>query len=97
MDLQSLQNQSVGELVKLAAKLKDELFQLKFQQATQQLKTPHKLGEIKREIARVKMVTTMKRKALPVVAKAPKAPAPKAVKKEKPAAEPKKAAKKKGA
>lgn len=106
MDLESLKNQSVGELVKLARKLKDELFQLKFQAATQQLKTPHKLRELRKDIARAKMMATMKRAGVEVTAKAkaPKAAAaaaPKAEKVAKPKAEkkaaaPKAAAKKKG-
>src|SRR4051812_6420852 len=79
MDLESLKNQSVGELIKLSRKLKDELFQLKFQHTTQQLKTPHKLRELRRDIARAKMVTAHKVKGLELgAAKGPaKAAAPK--------------------
>jgi large subunit ribosomal protein L29 len=101
IDVETLKGQSVGELIKLAKKLQDELFQAKFQHATQQLKTPHKLRDLRRDIARVKTFATMKRnegkgavKAAPAKkAAAPKvAPAPKTEKAEKPA---KKAASKK--
>ena len=76
IELETLKTQSVGELVKLARKLQDELFQAKFQHATQQLKTPHKLRELKKDIARVKTIATQRRhEALagkPVTPKAPK-------------------------
>jgi large subunit ribosomal protein L29 len=82
LEVDSLKNQSVGELVKLSQKLSDELVQAKFQHATQQYKTPHKLRQMRRDIARVKTLATQKRQALPVKAAAPKAvkaaPAPKA-------------------
>jgi large subunit ribosomal protein L29 len=101
IELESLKGQSVGELVKLARKLQDELFQSRFQHATQQFKTPHKLRELRRDIARVKTLATQKRheaaktaqpaakKAAPAVKAAPVA---KVAKSE---AAPKKAAKKK--
>ncbi|MCC6810332.1 MAG: 50S ribosomal protein L29 [Deltaproteobacteria bacterium] len=81
IELETLKTQSVGELVKLARKLQDELFQAKFQHATQQLKTPHKLRELKKDIARVKTIATQRRhEALagkPVTPKPVKAAAPK--------------------
>ena len=80
IDLETIKGQSVGELIKLAKKLQDELFQAKFQHATQQLKTPHKLREIRRDIARIKTFATLKRKELAAGAppKAAKPAAPKA-------------------
>jgi large subunit ribosomal protein L29 len=101
IDVETLKGQSVGELIKLAKKLQDELFQAKFQHATQQLKTPHKLREIRRDIARVKTFATLKRKELaggkPLAPKKPApapqvkaAPAPKAEKPAKKAAAKKK-------
>jgi large subunit ribosomal protein L29 len=94
LEVDSLKNQSVGELVKLAQKLQDELMHAKFQHATQQYKTPHKLRELRRDIARVKTLATQKRRGIVQASAAPKAAAtekaPKAAAK-KPAA-----AKKKG-
>jgi len=92
LEVDSLKNQSVGELVKLARKLQDELVAAKFQHATQQYKTPHKLRELRRDIARVKTFATQARKKSPDkvgVPKAKPAPAPKAPKVAKAAAAPK--------
>jgi large subunit ribosomal protein L29 len=103
LEVDSLKNQSVGELVKLAQKLQDELMHAKFQHATQQYKTPHKLRELRRDIARVKTLATQKRRGIVQASAAPKAEkkaaAPKAAATEKaPKAAAKKpaAAKKKG-
>ncbi len=99
IELESLKGQSVGELVKLARKLQDELFQSRFQHATQQFKTPHKLRELRRDIARVKTLATQKRNEKGAPAKVAKpakpAAAPKKVAAPKTEAAPKKAAKKK--
>ena len=90
IELESLKGQSVGELVKLARKLEGELFTARFQHATQQLKTPHKVRELRRDIEREKTITTQKRHAdgKGIVAKVKTAPvkaaaAPKAPKAEK--------------
>jgi large subunit ribosomal protein L29 len=89
IDVDTLKGQSVGELIKLAKKLQEELFAAKFQHATQQLKTPHKLRELRRDIARVKTFTTKKRLEVagkaPAAAKVKAAAAPKTEKAEKPA------------
>ncbi len=48
---------------KLAEKLsqsEDELFKLRFQHATAQLEKTHRLGELKKDIARIKTVMTEK-------------------------------------
>lgn len=44
------------ELTKKLATLKEELFNLRFQLATNQLDNPNRIGEVKKNIARVKTV-----------------------------------------
>lgn len=44
---------SAEELQKKLTELKDELFHLRFQLAINQLDNPHKITEVKRDIARV--------------------------------------------
>lgn len=44
------------ELAKKLSTLKEELFNLRFQLATNQLDNPNKIGEVKKNIARVKTV-----------------------------------------
>ena len=44
---------SAEELQKKLTDLKDELFHLRFQLAINQLDNPHKITEVKRDIARV--------------------------------------------
>lgn len=79
LELDSLKKQSVAELVKLGRKLEDELFQLKFKHSTQQLKTPHQLRQLRKDIARVKTLATQKRNETATT----KAPAKKAAAKKK--------------
>lgn len=52
-ELRSLSNE---ELDKKLAGLKEELFNLRFQLATNQLENPHRITEVKRSIAVVKTV-----------------------------------------
>ena len=47
---------SAAELDKKLAELKKELFNLRFQHATNQLDNPNKLADVKRDIARVKTI-----------------------------------------
>jgi len=44
------------ELAKKLSTLKEELFNLRFQLATNQLENPNRIGEVKKNIARVKTV-----------------------------------------
>jgi len=60
IEVSELRNQSVGELAKRARAIKDELFQARFKHATQQLQQPAQLKELRRDIARIKMVMTEK-------------------------------------
>ena len=47
---------TVGELQKKLEELKAELFNLRFQQATNQLDNPMRIVEVKKTIARIKTV-----------------------------------------
>jgi len=56
MDIKKIREMNQSELVLEEAKLKKELFNLRFQQVTGQLENPVKMKEIKKDIARVKTV-----------------------------------------
>ncbi len=56
MKANELKKMTVEELDKELAKLKDELFRLRFQHAINQLDNPNKIPETKRDIARVMTV-----------------------------------------
>ncbi len=51
---------TVEQLNEKLAELKKELFNLRFQHAVNQLENPHKLEEVKRDIARVMTVLNEK-------------------------------------
>ena len=51
---------SVDELNKKLAELKGELFNLRFQHAINQLDNPHKIVDVKKDIARVMTVIRQK-------------------------------------
>ena len=55
-EFQKLKELSIEELQAKEKELKEELFNLRFQQAIGQLANPMRLGECKRDIARVKTV-----------------------------------------
>ena len=48
------------ELEKQLKELKNELFNLRFQNAINQLENPHRIGEVKKDIARVMTVLNEK-------------------------------------
>ncbi|MDD7401650.1 MAG: 50S ribosomal protein L29 [Eubacteriales bacterium] len=56
MKAKDLRNKSVAELDQELLDLKEELFKLRFQHATNQLDNPLQLKSVKRDIARVKTV-----------------------------------------
>ena len=60
MKATELRNKSGEELEKMLKDLKEELFNLRFQLAINQLENPHKISETKKEIARVMTVITEK-------------------------------------
>ena len=53
MKANELRAMTQEELTAKLAELKKELFNLRFQHAINQLENPHKIEEVKREIARV--------------------------------------------
>lgn len=61
--LNDLRHQSVEQLLGTNENLRAELFALKFQSAMGSLEKPHRIGELKKEIARVEYVLGEKRRA----------------------------------
>ena len=60
MRASEMQSMSVEELSKKLADLKEELFNLRFQHAINQLDNPHRIDDVKKDIARV--MTVMRQK-----------------------------------
>ena len=58
MNINEIREKSNTELLKDIDSLKEELFNLRFQQATGQLENPSRMKEIKKTIARIKTVIT---------------------------------------
>ncbi|MDD4689126.1 MAG: 50S ribosomal protein L29 [Eubacteriales bacterium] len=56
MKVNEIRDLTVGELQKKLEELKAELFNLRFQQATNQLDNPMRIVEVKKTIARIKTV-----------------------------------------
>ena len=55
-----IRKMSVEELNKKLKDLKEELFNLRFQNAINQLDNPHKIADVKKDIARVKTILNEK-------------------------------------
>jgi large subunit ribosomal protein L29 len=60
MKTAEIRNLSVQELENKLKELKEELFNLRFQHTINQLENPHKIADVKKEIARVKTVLNEK-------------------------------------
>ena len=58
MNIKEIRDMSNEELNKEVVSLKEELFNLRFQQATGQLDNPARMREVKKTIARIKTVIT---------------------------------------
>lgn len=56
MKANDIRSKSAEELQKELAALKEELFKLRFQHATNQLENPQQIASVKRDIARVKTI-----------------------------------------
>ena len=56
MKISEVRDMSVTDLNKKLAELKDELFNLRFQHAVNQLENPMRLKVVKKELARIKTV-----------------------------------------
>ena len=61
MKAAELRKMSVADLEAKLKELKAELFNLRFQHAINQLDNPHKMTEVKHDIARVMTVQEMKK------------------------------------
>lgn len=60
MKANEIRNMSADELNAKLKDLKDELFKLRFQHAINQLDNPHKIADVKKDIARVMTVINEK-------------------------------------
>ena len=60
MKAYDIRKMSSEELEKKLKELKNELFNLRFQNAINQLDNPHRIGEVKKDIARVMTVLNEK-------------------------------------
>ncbi|MCF0114613.1 MAG: 50S ribosomal protein L29 [Erysipelotrichaceae bacterium] len=58
MNVKEIRDMSSAELTSEIEKLKEELFTLRFQQATGSLENPARMKEVKKSIARIKTVLT---------------------------------------
>lgn len=58
MNIKEIRDMSSSELLKEIDSLKEELFNLRFQQATGQLENTARMKEVKKTIARIKTVIT---------------------------------------
>ena len=56
MNAKEIREKTPAELVNTLESLKKELFQLRFQDAINQLENPMRIGAVKKDIARVKTV-----------------------------------------
>jgi len=56
MKVDEIRSKSTEEIQKEIVALKEELFKLRFQNATNQLENPQRLGAVKRDIARAKTI-----------------------------------------
>ena len=60
MNTKDIRKMSVEELNKKLKELKEELFNLRFQNTINQLDNPHKIADVKKDIARVKTILNEK-------------------------------------
>ena len=60
MKVTEIRKLSAEELEKKLTELKEELFNLRFQHAINQLENPHKIADVKKDIARVKTLLNEK-------------------------------------
>ena len=63
MKYSELKDKTEAELMALCRELREELFNLRLQQASGQLEKPHRIRMIKRDIARIETRLTELRKA----------------------------------
>jgi large subunit ribosomal protein L29 len=58
-----LREKSVDELITRERELTEQLFKLRFQRATGRIESPAKMGQVRREIARIKTLLNEKARA----------------------------------
>ncbi len=63
MKANELREMSVEDLMKKELDLREDLFKLKFQHGIRRLENPARLGQLRKEIARVRTVMTEKAQA----------------------------------
>ncbi len=63
MKATEIRQMSSEELEKKLKELKNELFNLRFQHAINQLDNPHRIGDVKKDIARVMTILREKKEA----------------------------------
>jgi len=61
-----LRNKTPEELAKIAEDLKAQLFMLRFQNSTGQLDQPHKISQVKKDIARVMTIRSEQKRGIVV-------------------------------
>ena len=61
MNANEIRKMDVKELEAKLVDLKDELFKLRFQHAINQLENPHKIADVKKDIARVMTIIREKK------------------------------------
>ena len=61
MNAKELREMTVEDLNKKLGELKEELFNLRFQHAINQLENPHKIADTKKDIARVMTIIAEKK------------------------------------
>ena len=63
MKASELKEKAIDDLERTERELYDQLFKLRFQVATNQIENPGKVREVRKDLARVKTVLSMKRQA----------------------------------
>ena len=63
MTIKEIRQMPISELQKNIAEQKEALFNLRFQHSINQLDNPHKIGDVKKDIARVMTVLREKKEA----------------------------------
>ena len=63
MNIKEIREMPISELQKNIAEQKEALFNLRFQHAINQLDNPHKIADVKKDIARVMTVLREKKDA----------------------------------
>ncbi len=63
MNASEMRDLNLGELKERGRELEEELFNLRFQHGSNQLENPMRMGQVKKDIARIKTVVREKQRA----------------------------------